>query len=61
MVPVVNYLTKSDIDARRAELLARVALPIDELRKRGAAYTLAPEEQAILRELDELDYLETGD
>lgn len=61
MVPVVKFLTHDEIRARREELLAASPVGVDELRRRAAAYMLTPEEQARLRELDDLTFLETGE
>ena len=61
MAPVINYLTKEMIAERRAELLARTNLSLDELRRRNSSYRLDADEQAILRALEDLVFLETGD
>jgi hypothetical protein len=61
MAPVINYLTKEMIAERRAELLGRTNLSLDELRKRNSSYMLDADEQAILRALEDLVFLETGD
>ena len=57
MTPVITYLTTESIAARRAELLTLANMSIEELRGKDASYMLDPEEQAILRELENLEYL----
>ncbi|MCL9664777.1 hypothetical protein L2091_05985 [Curtobacterium albidum] len=61
MVPTVIYLDHEAIEARRADLLQRANMPLDVMRSKGANYQLDPEEQAILRALDELDFLAGDD
>lgn len=58
MAPSVTYLTAETIAARREELLRDAHASIDELRVKGASYMLDPEEQALLRELEDLEYLQ---
>ncbi|WP_225755446.1 hypothetical protein [Actinotalea sp. Marseille-Q4924] len=53
----ITYLTKDDIARRRAELLDRAGLNLDELRGRGATYQLSPEQAVILKELEDLEFL----
>ena len=57
MAPVINYMTAESIATRRAELLALAKLSFEELRAKGEAYMLDPDEQAVLRELEDLEYL----
>ncbi|WP_339621267.1 hypothetical protein [uncultured Salinibacterium sp.] len=58
MSVVINYMSADSIAKRRAELLDRANLSLDELRVRDERYMLAPSEQSTLRELEDLDYLE---
>jgi hypothetical protein len=53
----VERLNPSEIEARRAELLARVGMSEEELRARGAAYALTDAQAAVLDELEDLDFL----
>lgn len=56
-MPVVERLTNEELESRRAALLARAALPEQELRQRAAVYDVTPEQAAIVDELDDLDWL----
>lgn len=58
MVPTVTFLDSDAIAAERSVLLERAHMSLDELREKGAMFQLDPEEQSILRALDELDFLE---
>ncbi|GAB2530034.1 hypothetical protein [Paramicrobacterium agarici] len=58
MVPTFTLLSERDIAARKAELLARAGMPRHELIAKGLAYQLTPAEDAIKRELEDLDYLD---
>lgn len=60
MSPVVNYLTDDAIASRREELLSRTNLSLDELRRKNASFMLDADEQAILRALENLEFLESG-
>ncbi|WP_147305835.1 hypothetical protein [Subtercola boreus] len=60
MVPTIQFWSLDDITERRAALLQEARASIEELRSRNAAFILEPEKQAILRELDDLDYLAAG-
>ena len=55
--PHVEILSAADIEERRAELLRRSGMSLDELRERSADYELDQIEQAILRQLEELEFL----
>lgn len=61
MTPPVLVLTEvledDEIDARRRDLLSSINLDEEELRRRGEAYILTPEEAVVLRELENLDFL----
>jgi hypothetical protein len=61
LTPVINYLSPEDIAARRDALLSRTRFTVEELRQRAEKYLLSAEEQAILRALQNLDFLESGD
>ncbi|WP_416394254.1 MULTISPECIES: hypothetical protein [unclassified Curtobacterium] len=54
----MTYLDSAAIEARRSELLQRAHMSLDIIRAKGATYQLDPEEQAIFRALEELDFLE---
>lgn len=58
MVPTVTYLDSRTIAEERSALLARAHMSLEVLKAKGATYQLDPEEQANLRALDELDFLE---
>lgn len=58
MVPTVTYLDSQSIAEKRSALLERAHMTLDVIRAKGATYQLDPDEQAILRALDELDFLE---
>jgi len=53
----ITFLTKHDIDRRRADLLAEAGLGLSELRARQAAYQLSPEQALIVKELEDLEFL----
>ncbi len=53
----VEILTAEEARRRRADLLAQLPFSEDELRKRAAAYQLTADEDAILDQVDELDFL----
>jgi hypothetical protein len=57
MVPTIHYLSPADIRTRREDLLARAHANLGELREKNARYMLDLDEQAILRELENLEYL----
>lgn len=57
MVPTIHYLSPTDISSRREELLGRAHATLGELREKNANYMLDLDEQAILRELENLEYL----
>ncbi|ANF31938.1 hypothetical protein A0130_09855 [Leifsonia xyli] len=59
MVATVLYWNPETIEARRSELIAEAGLSIEELRTRDANYTLDPSTQAVLRELEDLEFLAT--
>ena len=61
MPPVITYLTTDAIESRRKELFAMTPLTFEELRVRGESYMLNADEQAILRALEDLDFLEADD
>ncbi|MBF4585178.1 hypothetical protein EDF31_102108 [Curtobacterium sp. PhB142] len=61
MVPTVTFMDRSSIAIERSRLLALAHMPLADLRKKGATFQLDPEEQSILRALDELDFLEGDD
>lgn len=56
MTPI-TFLSKEQIATRRQELLAQAGLPLEVLRERGATFQLSPEQAAILKELDDLEFL----
>ena len=53
----VEYVTDEDIIAERATLLQRAGMTEEELVERARAYELDQHQQAILRQLDQLNYL----
>jgi len=57
MSPVLEVFDAAAIAARRAELVAQAGIPIERMRKLAANFKLDQERQAILRQLDELDFL----
>lgn len=58
MTPTLIYLTESDVDTRRSELLSRAGRSLDELRAQYARYELTPEEQSLLRKLEDVEFFE---
>jgi len=58
MSPTSVVLDSGSISARRSELLERAAMTLDEMRDRQADFELDQGQQAILRRLEELEYLE---
>lgn len=57
MVPTFTLLSELDIAARKEELLVRAGMSHEELFAKDLAYQLTPAEDAIRRELEDLDYL----
>jgi len=57
MTPRVELLEARDIDARRKALLKRANMSVRKMRKLAAQYSLDQEHQAILRQIEELDFL----
>lgn len=57
MTPTLFVLDHDEIRAREAELLGRTDKSLHELRALAASYELPQEEQAILRRLEELEFL----
>jgi len=57
MTPPITFMTSEQIEARRADLLARAGLDLETLRRRADEYRLSPEQAQILDELDDLDFL----
>jgi len=57
MTPPITILTPAEIEDRRKTLLAQAGLDLATLRERGETYQLSPEQAAILRELDDLEFL----
>jgi hypothetical protein len=51
-------LDRDSIGERRDELLQRAGMSLSQLRERQAAYELDQNQQAILRRLEELEFLE---
>lgn len=47
-----------EIEQRRRELLESAAVPVEQLRRRASEMSLTLEESRLLRELDDLDFLE---
>ena len=46
-----------EIELRRRDLIRRAGMGVDKMRKRATEYTLDQERQAILRQIDQLDFL----
>lgn len=59
MTPTINRLTSEQIVERRGRLLSDAHMSLEELKDKSAAYMLDPQEEAILRELEDLEYLES--
>jgi hypothetical protein len=57
----LEYLTEGDIDARISELLSSINMTLDELRRKGAAFALDRTERGVLDEIEDLEFLRTGD
>lgn len=58
MTPTSTVLSTDDVRARRRALLSRAGMSLHELRDRDARFGLSPKKQAILRRLEELEFLE---
>lgn len=57
---MVELLTRDQIAERRGELLQQVRMTEEELRRRAEEYSLTPEEDAVLSEIESLDFLLAG-
>jgi hypothetical protein len=57
MSPNVVAVKREDLEDRRARLLAEVGLSMEELRARGASFSLAGSEWEVLTELEEIEFL----
>jgi hypothetical protein len=55
--PIVNVLSRTDLEARRQELLDSVGCSLYDLRDRAHEYVLSIEELEVLRELERLEFL----
>lgn len=56
-MPPVSTHTEAELRERRADLLERVGISDERLHLLGSRYQLSPEAAAILREIDDIDYL----
>jgi len=56
-MPTMEMMSRDEITALRARLLANVGLSHDELMCRAAEYSLTPEQSAVADEVSDLDYL----
>lgn len=57
MTPTVLVLKDDELIARRAALVKRAGKSVEQMRKLAGVYQLDQERQAILRQIDELDFL----
>lgn len=57
MSPTIEVLDIREIKRRRKALLVRAGMSVKKMRRMVEAYTLDQEHQAILRQIDELDFL----
>ena len=57
MTPTLEVVRDEDIERRRIELIRRAGLSVPKMREMAKTYDLDQEHQAILREIDELDFL----
>ncbi|MGM7671460.1 hypothetical protein [Microbacterium sp. A93] len=55
--PIVNVLSRADLDDRRRELLSSVGCSLYDLRDRAHEYELSIDELEVLRELERLEFL----
>lgn len=53
----MEVLSRDEIMALRADLIARSGLSYEELLVRAATYALTPEQSALVDEIGDLDYL----
>lgn len=58
MTPTSVILDASGISHRRAELVRSAGMGLERLRERDAHFDLDLREQAVLRRLEELEFLE---
>lgn len=56
-MPTLELLTREQLQQRRTELLQRVGLSEDELRRRADDYALTPQQSALAEEISDLEYL----
>lgn len=56
-MPPVSTHTEAELRERRAYLLEQVGISDERLHLLGSRYQLSPEAAAILREIDDIDYL----
>ena len=57
MTPTLIVMKDDEIELRRRDLIRRAGMGVDKMRKRATEYTLDQEPQAILRQIDQLDFL----
>jgi len=55
--PLIEFVTRKDLEERRAVLLERSGLDLGELRSRAETYSVTPEQRDILDALEDVDYL----
>lgn len=60
MAPNVIHASREALEARREELLKRVGMPLEELRRRRENYSLVGEQWEITTELEEIVFLLGG-
>jgi hypothetical protein len=60
MTIIYKRFEPGEIDALRAELIAASGLDLETLRERMETWQVSPEQAAIFRRLEQLDWLEEG-
>lgn len=58
--PTYTVLSDEEIEREHAALLAKTGLTRDELSKRAALYSLTPEQDALRRDIEDLEFLLTS-
>lgn len=58
MAPQITYFTDAEIEREREALLGQAGMSFDELEARARSFLLDSREEAVYRDLQDLDYLQ---
>ena len=57
VTPHITYLSRDEVQQRRRSLLERAGMDVATLRHRAEELRLSPEQEQLLQELDDLEFL----